>query len=54
MKTYYKGLDENFQCRGFQYEVGGEYETEGEIKVDGKHIKADTFYQLKDGKFQEV
>ena len=24
----YKGMDANMQCRGFQYEVGGEYETD--------------------------
>ena len=24
----YKGMDKNMKCRGFQYEVGGEYETD--------------------------
>ena len=24
----FKGMDKNMQCRGFQYEVGGEYETD--------------------------
>ena len=28
----YKGFDENMQCRGFQYEVGKEYEMYGNIK----------------------
>ena len=28
----YKGFDENLCCRGFQYEIGKEYEQEGEIK----------------------
>ena len=27
----YKGFDENLCCKGFQYEVGKEYEQEGEI-----------------------
>ena len=27
----YKGFDENLCCRGFQYEIGKEYEQEGEI-----------------------
>ena len=28
----YKAFDKNMQCRGFQYEVGKEYEMNGEIK----------------------
>ena len=27
----YKGMDQNMQCRGFQYEVGKEYEHTGPL-----------------------
>ena len=37
MKTY-KGFDKNLQCRGFQYEVGKEYEIEGEIAGFAVHL----------------
>lgn len=30
--TSYKAFGKNMQCRNFQYEVGKEYEMDGEIK----------------------
>ena len=37
--TGYKGFDKNLQCRGFQYEVGREYETdEAELCKKGFHF----------------
>lgn len=36
----YKGFDKNFQCRGFQYEIGKEYEHIGKIEVCGSGFHA--------------
>lgn len=34
----YKGMDQNMKCRGFQYEVGKEYETDdAEVCEKGFH-----------------
>lgn len=40
--TAYKGFDENLCCRGFQYEIGKEYEHEGEIECCSKGFHACT------------
>ena len=36
----YKGFDKNMQCRGFQYEVGKEYNMDGEIKCCNRGFHA--------------
>ena len=36
----YKGFNENMQCRGFQYEVGKEYEMDGDIKCCNRGFHA--------------
>ena len=38
----YKGFDENLCCKGFQYEVGKEYELDGEIECFGNGFHACT------------
>ena len=38
--TSYKGFDKNMQCRDFQYEVGKEYNMDGEIKCCNRGFHA--------------
>lgn len=38
--TSYKAFDKNMQCCGFQYEVGKEYEMDGEIKCCNRGFHA--------------
>ena len=57
----YKGFDENFRCRDFQYEVGKEYEIKGEIKCckRGFHacespMEVFDYYDMFNSRFAEV
>ena len=57
----YKAFDKNMQCRGFQYEVGKEYEMDGEIKCceRGFHackspLEVLDYYDMLSSRFAEV
>ena len=57
----YKGFDKDLCCRGFQYEVGKEYEIEGEIKCCQKGFHACEspfevfdYYEMLTSRFCEV
>ena len=59
--TSYKGFDKNMECRGFKYEVGKEYEMDGEIKCcnRGFHackspIEVWDYYDMLNSLFAEV
>ena len=57
----YKGFDKNMQCRGFQYEVGKEYNMYGEIKCCNRGFHACKsplevwdYYDMLNSRFAEV
>ena len=57
----YKAFDKNMQCRGFQYEVGKEYEMDGEIECCNRGFRACKsplevwgYYDMLSSRFAEV
>ena len=57
----YKGFDKDMQCRGFQYEVGKEYNMNGEIKCCNRGFHACKsplevwdYYDMLNSRFAEV
>ena len=59
--TSYKGFDKDMKCRGFQYEVGKEYEIDGEIKCCNRGFHACKspmevwdYYDMLDSRYAEV
>ena len=57
----YKGFDKDMQCRGFQYEVGKEYDMDGEIKCCNRGFHACKsplevwdYYDMLNSRFAEV
>ena len=59
--TSYKGFDKDMKCRGFQYEVGKEYEMDGEIKCCNRGFHACkspmevwNYYDMLDSRYAEV
>ena len=59
--TSYKGFDKNMQCRDFQYEVGKEYNMDGEIKCCNRGFHACKsplevwdYYDMLNSRFAEV
>lgn len=57
----YKGFDNDFSCRGFQYEVGKEYQITGDLKIceNGFHACKDltnvfNYYPMENSRFAIV
>ena len=57
----YKGFDKNMQCRGYQYEVGKEYDMDGDIKCCNRGFHACKsplevwdYYDMLNSRFAEV